>query len=178
MNSLKPYEINFVGLSDGNHPYFFDIGEDFFSCFEESEITHGKVKVELMLEKKSNMLVLDFKIKGKVEVVCDRCLENYHETLNLAKTLYVKFGNAHEEQTEDIISIPESEIHVDVSHFIYEFLHLGLPLKRVHSTDPEKGAGCDPGIIQKLEEHHGENKGTRKISETDGAWQELRKLKF
>ncbi len=178
MNTLKQYKINFVGLPIGNHPFTFRVEEGFFACFEESEISQGQVNVELVLEKKSNMLVLDFQMKGEVEVVCDRCMELYNEAIDLNKTLYVKFGDAYVEQTEDIITIPDSENHVDISHFVYEFLHLGLPIRRVHSTNRKGEAGCDPEIMKKLEKHLGGNKGTRKICDTDSAWKALSKLKF
>ncbi|TVR39627.1 MAG: DUF177 domain-containing protein [Bacteroidia bacterium] len=159
MDPLKPYKIGFTGLSEGNHRFLFDIGADFFSCFHESEVGESAVGLDLNLEKRSNMLVLDFVFKGWLALTCGRCLSDYHEPVDYAERLYVKFGEDYIEESEDVVVIPFTESHFDIAHYIYEFIHLHLPLRRVHPEISE--TGCDKEMLNRLTEHQPENMKTK-----------------
>ncbi len=157
LEPLKPYNIGFSGLAEGHHRFSFEIGEAFFACFEKSEITSGEVYLSMNMEKEPSMLVFDFVLKGWIELACDRCLEGYREPVDHAYRLYVKFGDDFREESEDVIIIPREESHFDVSHYVYEFLHLGIPLRRVHPDDKDGNPVCDPDMIDRLKEHSTEN---------------------
>ncbi len=178
MNSLKEYNIAFVGLSLGKHSYQFDIYDRFFECFEKTEVEEALIKLEMLLEKSNSMLVLDFNISGKVKLVCDRCSETYWQEIKSSDRLFVKFGESHYEQTENIIVIPQNETHFDVSQYIYEFVHLNLPVKRLHPGGKQKKDNCDPVVLSKLNELKAEKDefGSPKSSDK-GHWEALRKLK-
>jgi len=178
LDTLKQYNIPFVGLSLGKHSYHYDLDEHFFECFEKSEIEHANVKLELVLEKSSSMLVLDFNIKGKVKLVCDRCSDYYWQDIESSNRLYIKFGDTPYEQTEKIIIISQNETHIDVSQFAYEFVHLTLPLRRIHPGGNQEVDNCDPEVLKKLNELliETDEEGFPKTSAKDH-WEELRKLK-
>ncbi|MEE4175976.1 MAG: DUF177 domain-containing protein [Bacteroides sp.] len=177
MNPLKQLNIGFVGLSLGKHEFSFGIDDAFFACFEYSEVTKGNLQLDLLLEKQNNMLVLDFLIKGFVELVCDHCLETYQQSLEIERRLYVKFGDAFSEQTDEIIVIPVGESHFDVSQFVYEYVHLALPMQRIHAEDGVPGRGCDPAIVEKLNQYLA---GKRPAGQTgeNSPWEALKGLKF
>lgn len=178
LDPLKPYNIAFTGLSLGNHSYHYDVDDSFFDCFQKTEVKEALVKIELLLEKTNSMLVLDFKLSGKVKLVCDRCSEEYWQAIDAKNRLFVKFGDSHYEQTEKIIIIPQRETHFDVSQYIYEFVHLSLPLKRVHPGGKSKADNCDPVVLKKLNELHVQTyeNGNPKTGAVDH-WEALRKLK-
>ncbi len=178
MDPLKQFKIAFVGLSNGKHTFSFEIDNAFFSCFETSEIAQGHVTVDLVMDKKSDMLVLDFVFGGEVELSCDRCLELYQQPIDDKKRLFIKFGDQYEEQTEDIVIIPATESHMDISQFIYEFIHLGLPLRHVHADMPDGKEGCDPGIIEQLNAYMKGNNFSRDEVRDDPRWDALKKLKL
>jgi len=177
LNPLKQFNIGFVGLSLGKHNFSFEIDEAFFSCFDNSEVTKGNLQLELLLEKQSSMLVLDFAIKGYVELVCDHCLETYHQSLELQRRLYVKFGDTYSEQTDEIIVIPAGESHLDVSQYVYEYIHLGLPMQHIHMDDEVPGKGCDPALVEKLNQYL-LKKGPGLTGGDNSAWEALKGLKF
>ena len=79
MNYLDQFSINIINLSLGVHTFEFDLDERFFENFEEDEISKARVKVLLSLEKQERMLVLYFDIKGSVNVMCDRCLDQFDQ---------------------------------------------------------------------------------------------------
>jgi uncharacterized protein len=176
LNPLKQFNIGFVGLSEGKHHFLFEIGNEFLACFQESEIEHGKVNLELTLEKSSTMLVLDFNFKGEVEALCDRCMESFLLPIESDKRLYVKFGEAFSEQTDEIIVISSVESHFDISQYIYEYLHLALPVRRVHADDAAPGQGCDPQQIEKLSKYLRDK--TKGSDSGQTPWDVLKSLKF
>ncbi|MFO7977207.1 MAG: DUF177 domain-containing protein [Bacteroidales bacterium] len=175
MNPLKQYNIGFVGLSEGTHTFSYELADDFFACFEGSEVSHGKVHLDVILEKSSTMLTFNFHFHGEVEVICDRCAQPFMLPVDSDKRLFVKFGEAFSEPTDEVVIIPHTESHFDLSQYVYEFLHLSLPVRRVHPDDESGKMGCDPEQIKKLEEY------TKKKTNGDGdhsQWDVLKSLKF
>jgi len=169
MNHIRNFVIPFIGLKVGNHPYTFEIEDKFFEHFEYSEIKKGQVHVNCMLEKQPRMMVFHFSLKGEVRVTCDRCGEEFFLPIEGNQQLIVKYGADHTEESEDILVITEKEHELDISQFLYEYVHLLLPFRKVHGTDEEGNSLCDPDVIryiQESEEHP-----------ADPRWEALRKLK-
>jgi len=153
LEALKQYKIGFTGLANGRHHFPFDIGPAFFDCFDHSEIERASVHLDLNLDKESNMLVFDFVFSGWIELVCGRCLGCYHEPVDHQQRIYVKFGDDFKEQSEDVLVIPHTESHFDTAQYVFEFLHLMLPLRRVHPDDEAGASGCDQVMLKRVKEH-------------------------
>lgn len=147
MKNPKKFIVPFIGLSLGKHHYEYDIDDSFFQDFEYSEIKQGNLKVNLVVDKQSNMLILDFAIEGFVNVMCDRCLDNFDMDISTNQRLFIKFGEETREETDQVIVFSSNEYEIDVSQYIYEYIVLSLPHKRIH---PE--GECDPEVIKKLNE--------------------------
>jgi len=177
LNPLSQYCIPFVGLATGKYHYHFEVNDKFFACFEDSEVQKGNLLTDLWLEKQNHLMVFNFSITGSVELLCDLCLEPYQQTLNIEKRLIIKFGAAFEEQTEEILIIPMSESHFDVSQYLYEFIHLGLPMQRKHSENGENGVGCDQETLQKVQQYLKQTNNTES-SGSNSPWSALRGLNF
>jgi uncharacterized metal-binding protein YceD (DUF177 family) len=166
---LRDFIITFSSLSLGNHSFDLEFNDKFFGEFEYSEIKKGKGTIQIELEKKERMLVFDIMIDGWVEVTCDRCLEPFEYDIYTEERLFVKFGEAYEEQSEDVIIIPEGSFEYDLSQFIYELINLSLPIKIVHPDDEDGNSLCDPDIIERLE-------SLKPKTETDPRWDSLKGL--
>ncbi len=182
MKALKPFNIAFVALSNGEHEFSFELNDDFFACFEQSEIVKSKLTGKLVLDKKSNMMDLHFIISGQVELQCDRCLEPFWYDMNLQRSLYIKFGERLEEQSDDVIIIPATESHIEVGGYFYEFAILGIPVKKVHEEDDKGNQQCDPLILKQLEKympHKGDNtEQDNNDKPSDSRWDALKNIKF
>lgn len=182
MKVLDSFEIAFVGLSHGEHTFEFELNDAFFACFEGSEITRSEAVGTLIMHKKNNMLDLEFFIRGDVEIRCDRCLGNFWQPLNIHQMLYVKFGDKFEEQSDEVIIIPQTESHINVSQYFYEFTMLHLPAKRVHGAEGGNEGKCDPEVLKEIEKYMVDSSGSRKNHEedkpTDARWDALKNLKF
>ncbi len=174
MNPKKQFRIGFVGLPTGKHLFSFEIGPEFFSGFEAVAFEEGKLLLDLEMEKGNNMLAFHFRFNGTVILECDRCLEGYRQDLEFEKRLLVKFGESYSEQTDEIVLIPSTESHVDVSQFVYEFIHLGLPLRHVHPDTEDNEPGCNPVVLKKLREHQAKGGS----GNDDSTWDALKGIKF
>jgi uncharacterized metal-binding protein YceD (DUF177 family) len=169
MSGERDFIINFGSLSQGEHEFHFEIEDSFFQRFENSLIEKGNVDVLVVLEKKDNMLMLDFTMEGTVTVPCDRCLEDLDLDIESFNELIIKFGSETEELSDNVIMISSKEHELDVSQYIYEYLTLIIPMRNVHD-ETDGGKGCDPEVIKALEK--------LKIHETpiDPRWEDLKKI--
>jgi uncharacterized metal-binding protein YceD (DUF177 family) len=151
VRSNLQFIIPFKGLKVGRHDFIFDIDKTFFAGFEESEIEKGDVHVIVNLNKRVNMLEFDFKLSGHVWVICDRCLEEFSMPIEYETKLFAKFGENSEEQTDEIILLSYSEHEIDLSQYIYEYIYLSLPYRKVHPDDKSGKSTCNQEMISKLD---------------------------
>lgn len=151
MHGGKDFIIQFVGLSLGEHEYEFFVNDKFFENLDYSEIKQGEIKIDLILLKQSAMIVLQFKISGTVKVDCDLCSEEFDLPIEGQNKLIVKVGG-HEvgDEDDDIISIAANEHELDLSQFIYEYIMLSVPLKRLHPLNKKGERTCDKEMLKKV----------------------------
>ncbi len=170
LNHLEQYIIPFGGLKPGHHAFDFVVDNVFFDQFEHTEIKSGNVAVHLDMAREERMMVLDFSILGKVTLACDRCLEPVNITVEGKEKLVVKLGDHYEEESELVVIIPEDDKLLDISSYLYEYLHLLLPLKRVHPEDENGKSLCNPEVMEKL-------KALAEQHIPDPRWEALKQLK-
>lgn len=170
MSYLKNYSIEYVGLSLDNHKFEFEINDKFFSHFEYSQIQHANIQLELEVAKQERMMVLDFIFKGEVEVTCDRCSDEFMFPVDVTEQLIVKFGSEHVEESDDVVVVADNEYQFNLSEYIYEYIHLALPIKVIHPDDEDGNSGCDPEVLRILNSVIVSN-------EQDPRWEALKKLK-
>ncbi len=175
MRWLSQYMIDFSGLSEGMHLFDFSADKRFFQEFEESEIEEGNVDIQVELEKRSTYLMLNFIISGEVELVCDRCLERYMQTVESRTPMMVKFSETETADTDEVIYLHHGDHEINIGKLIYEFIVLSIPIRHIHPEDEKGNSQCDPEMLKKIEQY----KATvlRNDSETiDPRWNELRKI--
>jgi len=170
VNRLKEYSIPFVGLEPGNHQFEFEVNDSFFEYFEFSQIQHAKIHIAVALEKMERMMVFTIGIEGKALVTCDRCTEEFYFPVSDTQRLIVKLGAEYMEESEDVVVIPETEYKFDLSTYIYEFIHLALPVRLLHPDDENGNSTCDPEMLRLLETL------TPTADSIDPRWEALKKL--
>lgn len=163
---MEEFIIPFKGLSTGGHRFEFSIDDTFFENFDFFESEKGQITVGLDLSIETNLLDLHFEMAGFVSLACDRCLDRFEYPVDGNFRLIVKFGDAFREESDDVIIIPLNESRLDVSQFLFEYINLMLPIKRVHQDQND----CNLQVIEQLEKH--------KESETDPRWEALKNIKL
>ncbi|NQV02269.1 MAG: DUF177 domain-containing protein [Bacteroidia bacterium] len=170
MKSLDSFIIPFRGLKPGIHRYDLQIDQAFFEHFEHGEIRNGEFSVHIDLEKEEQMLLFQFTINGNVSLSCNRCNEPLLLPIEGKERLIVKFGEEFSEQDEEVQIIPELERQFDTAPFLYEYIHLLLPIKRVHAEDDHGNSSCNSDMLTKLNE-------LQQNREPDPRWENLEKLR-
>ena len=165
MKKFSNFNIPFTGLSLGKYHYNYKIDKAFFDLFEYCEITDGEFDVEVELDKKETMLILDFDLSGKVTTQCDRCGSEVTLPVSCSNRIYVKFGEESSED-ENILIFPQNAYQINIAELLEEFAVLSLPVRKVH----EKGK-CDKEALKRLEklEQHDPK-------EIDPRWEKLKGL--
>lgn len=165
------YVISYKGLGDGLHLFDFKVDDSFFDEFENREIEKGNVDVQVSLNKKPNIFEFLFDLKGSVTVNCDRCLDPLEIEIEYKAPLFIKFGEATHEETDELLVLSEQETEIDVAQFIFEYINLSLPFRRVH-PDKKGKSTCNKEMLKRLEELSvNEDK-----SEVDPRWNDLKNL--
>jgi uncharacterized metal-binding protein YceD (DUF177 family) len=168
------YNVDFKGLNEGLHDFEFEVDNKFFEHFEESLVDNGKVRIKVILEKRSSFMKLHFKIKGWLELTCDRCLENYHQPIKHETEMFVKFGENKIDDGENVIWITPEDHQINLAQIIYEFVTLSIPLRHVHPKNNDGRRDCNKEMLEKLKNYtHPESEDKNVI---DPRWDALRRL--
>lgn len=137
MKSNREYRIPYLGLKLGHYQYHFVLTDKFFEEFEFSEIHSAQIEVEVNLERKVTMLVLDISMHGTVFTSCDRCGDSMELPLSIEEQLIVKFGEATGSLDEEVLVHGPAEHEIDLIHHLYEYAHLALPQRKVHPSEED-----------------------------------------
>jgi uncharacterized metal-binding protein YceD (DUF177 family) len=176
MNRTKEFLIPFVGLKLGKHHFEYQINNAFFEHFEYDEFQNSDIKVAVVLDKKSNMLELGFKHKGTVNVPCDLTGEDFDLPIKGKMKLIVRFGEAFNNDNEELLILPFGEFEIDIIQYIYEMIALSVPLKRVHPG--VKDGSLKTEALEKLNELQVKevDKKENKEEDIDPRWDKLKQL--
>ena len=177
MKKLNEFLIPFIGLKLGKHQFEYQIDKAFFESFEYDEFESSSIKVNVVLEKKSSMLELNFKHKGTVHVPCDLTSEMFDLPVKGSFRLVVQFGEAFNNDNDELLILPHGEHQMDISQYIYEMIALSVPFKRVHPG--VKDGTLDSVALKKLNElavKEDKIKQAEEKENTDPRWDKLKQL--
>ncbi len=170
---LKSFEIDLARLENGTHHFQFELVPDFFETFENNLVEEGYGKASLVIDKSESMMALNFIIEVDVLLICDVSIESYRESLNCQKKHIVKFGLTNEELSDEISTIDMGMQILNVSGYIYEFVSLEIPMKKVHPRlrGQERAELVYKDETPFLNDQEQENK-------IDPRWEVLKKIKL
>jgi uncharacterized metal-binding protein YceD (DUF177 family) len=173
MEKSSAFIVQFSGLKLGKHNFEFVVDDTFFEKLDYSQVKHGEIEVNIELEKKSSMLILNFSLNGWLGENCDRCAVDYQQKLTGEHQVYVKFGDDYDELDDKLLVIPRESYEFDVSQLIYEFIQLNIPLKKVPCEEEDGNTKmCDQETLQVLEASKAEEE-----ENTNPMWVAMNKIK-
>jgi len=150
---VEDFIVPFKGLGVGNHAFKFEIEDKFFESFEYFEGINGHLLVDVDLLREPNMMIFRFEISGKLNLICDRCLGDYSEDVKGNNKLIVKFGDKFLEESDDVIIIHVNESRIDLRQFIFEYINMLLPVRKIHPKDENGDSLCDEDIIDRIDKY-------------------------
>lgn len=151
MDALQAYVLPIRGLQTGRHQYDFLVDDDFFAAFPDSPVKHGRLELEIMLDRRLRELVLDFNFTGSLQTDCDRCLTSLDLAIQGEEQLLVKITSDPDQQSSDpeMIYLYEEESFLQLAPFVYEFILLAMPMVKT-CEDAVTEAECDADMLAKL----------------------------
>ena len=147
MGRFDKYRVELKGLKTDTLKMEFDLDNGFFADIEGEEFQRGTVKASVVLHKKRDIFDFTFVIEGTVIVPCDRCLDDLEVEVATEETLRVRLGDSFADDG-DVVVVPEADGEINIAWYLYEFIVLALPMKRVHA--PGK---CNHEMTGKLKKH-------------------------
>lgn len=169
MDTLKEYDIQFIGLSLGKHSFSYSIDNTFFDEFQYNDFQSIHCKVELEVIKKATLMEFHFSAKGKATLLCDTSNEPYEQAFTNTLNLLVKFGDTFNDEDETILILPHGEYQINIAQYLYETIVLAIPVKRTHPGLLDGSLQSD--VLDKLKELEIKEKKT-----TDPRWDKLNEL--
>jgi len=158
MDLFIAYSIPIQGLKVGIHHFRYALDQDFFRHFEDTPIGVSLIDVDMELDKRSDMFLLAFSMKGWVEVVCDRCTALIKLPLSIQSRLIVKYGDAEGETEDEVVFIHRETSHFNVSKYLYEFSVLALPITNTYDCQNDPNPPCNREVLQYLEQNDASKK--------------------
>ncbi|MGX5855153.1 YceD family protein [Dyadobacter jiangsuensis] len=184
VKELSKYNIDIYGLEDKQYDYDMESGDAFFEEMEQDLIEHGHFKTHVVLNKSATMIQLRFHTTGSVTLTCDRSLETFEEPIDSDERIILKFGDHNEELTEEIEIISRNTNRINVARYIFDFIALSLPVKKLHPSLRTEEDEFDleddeeEGTLVYTSGGEAEEGGEREEEEkVDPRWEALKKLK-
>jgi uncharacterized protein len=173
---LKAYSINIVGLSNKDHHFDFEIGDEFFKHYGADLLQEGGFfTAHVDLNKQETLIDADFKIKGTAKLICDRSLEIFDYPIETRHKMVFKFGDEDQELTDEIVIINRDAVTLQLGQYIYEFIALAIPMKKLHPKFKDE-EDEDDEVEGKIIYTSGDDKSDDDEN-IDPRWEQLKKLK-
>jgi uncharacterized metal-binding protein YceD (DUF177 family) len=168
---LRDFIINIIGLSKKTHLFDFKLEDGFFEKYGSEVVSNGYFDVHIILEKKETLIDVEFAIAGAAQLVCDRSLEEFDFPVKENRRIMFKYGEEAQEVSDEIMIITHDQVNLDLGQFIYEFIALSIPIKKIHPSLRTE----DESEFKMIYSTSKDEEETRE--ETDPRWEKLKKLK-
>ncbi len=170
------YAIDIYRLKAGTYEFEFPIDADFFTLFTDSLIDKATGDVKLVLDKQESLIRALLTFDVDIPLVCDRSLRPFTHKMNEKHEVLFKFGEEEMEMDDDVYVITTNTQRIHFEQFLYEWILLAVPMKKVHPDLLEEDNDDDEdGIIYQSES--AEDKEESKEDSVDPRWEQLKKLK-
>ena len=179
MGRFDKFRIDLKGMRQPSLQMEYDLDNTFFADIDGQEFQKGAVKAVVAVKNHREVFDFTIAIKGTVVVPCDRCLDEMEVDVEAENLLKVKLGDTYADEGDTVI-IPEYEGDINLAWYLYEFIALALPTKRIHA--PGK---CNADMFNKLKKHTRRNEeddtfdtDEQQEREIDPRWESLKNLQI
>lgn len=132
MGKFTEYKLPLKSMPAGTHDFEYTLGKTFFTNMESEDIHDADLKVALSVVHKGDLYELNFAITGTITLICDRCLDDLEFPVDTTYHINVKYGEDYNDDSDNLLVIPESDNYLNVAYMIYDTVALTIPIKHVH----------------------------------------------
>ena len=176
---MRDFSVNIIGLSKKAHLFEYELRDAFFEKYGTEVVSGGEFNAQVTLDKRETFIEADFKIDGKAHLICDRSLEPFDFPLHIDRKIVFKYGEEAQEISDEIIIITQDQDKLELGQFMYEFIVLAIPMKKIHPslrTEDTDGENDDEGkLIYTSSTSTDDDEDDD--GEIDPRWEQLKKLK-
>jgi uncharacterized protein len=171
---MKFTEIKISALREGIHSFEFRLDDAFSEAFSRDLFDKPRLEINLDLEVTDRMLTARLRMRGSVEVVCDRSMDTYREPVDVSVRHFFRYGEEEQELSDEMDIISKERVAIDFDQLIYDSVALSLPGRRLHprysnETEPE-GEGT---MVYQSSAEEGKEGG-----DSDPRWEKLKNVNF
>ncbi|MBQ8773228.1 MAG: DUF177 domain-containing protein [Muribaculaceae bacterium] len=186
LGKFSKFKLPLKVMPVGSQEFDYQLDKQFFVDMESADIHDAELDVHVVVTNNGVAYDLNIGIKGEVTLLCDRCLDSLPWVVDTDYHIMVKYGEDYNDDSDDLLVIPESDNYLNVSYMIYETVVLSIPIKHTHP----KGQ-CNRAMSDMLNKHRAymvdadadmEDGGDEDGAVDDGfedidpRWNELKKL--
>jgi uncharacterized metal-binding protein YceD (DUF177 family) len=172
---LKAFILSFAGLKQGKHQFKYEVDNTFFENFGFEEFNSSSILIDAQLDKRNTIMDLLLNATGSINVNCDVTNEPFDLTIEASMDLVIKFGDAFNDDNEELLILSHGDYEFNIAQYVYEMLVLSIPQKRVHPGVEDGSLESD--VLDKLEELSVSSPEENNKKEIDPRWEALKKLK-
>jgi uncharacterized metal-binding protein YceD (DUF177 family) len=172
---LKALILSFAGLKQGKHQFKYEVDNTFFENFGFEEFNSSSILIDAQLDKRNTIMDLLLNATGSINVNCDVTNEPFDLTIEASMDLVIKFGDAFNDDNEELLILSHGDYEFNIAQYVYEMLVLSIPQKRVHPGVEDGSLESD--VLDKLEELSVSSPEENNNKEIDPRWEALKKLK-
>lgn len=132
MGKFSAFKLPLKSLGVGAHEFEYHLDKSFFTNMESNDIHDADLAVELTVKYNGDFYDLDFHITGEAVLICDRCLDDLHFPIDTTYHIVVKYGEDYNDDSDEVLEIPDSDSTLNVAYMIYDTVELAIPIKHVH----------------------------------------------
>lgn len=132
MGKFSEFKLPLKSMPEGTETFEYHLDKTFFKNMESADVREADLDVKLTVVNRGGVYNLDFAINGDVTLLCDRCLDDLVFPIEAAYHITVKYGEDYNDESDELLEIPESDNFLNVAYMIYETVTLAIPLKHVH----------------------------------------------
>lgn len=150
MSDLKQFKISLPALGEGHHELELKADAGLFADHGNVEVTEADITAYVDIDVRHGAYQIGITCRGWIEIPCDRCLDPMRMEVDEDYDVGVRYGENYDE-TDDTITLPESEVEFDLAPVVADTVLLAIPLRHVHPA-----GRCNARMEEIMKEHASE----------------------
>ncbi len=169
MKALDQFLIPLHRVKEGLHKFEYELDRTFFAVFEDALIDESLIQTQIVIDRKTDLMILELTFRGYMVTECDRCAEMIKLPLEGEEMQIIKFGEIEDSDDETVTYIPAAAEELNLAPLLYEVISLSIPMVKRYDCEDDPDKPCDSDVLNYLSREQSEGKDT-------SVWDELKKL--
>lgn len=132
MGKFSQFKLRLKSMPEGIDREEYHLDKSFFVDMECGDVRDADLTVVLTTNHHAGVYDMRFQVTGNITILCDRCLDDMLLPIETGYHITVKYGEGYNDDSDDLLEIPETDNDLNVAYMIYDTVMLAIPIKHVH----------------------------------------------